>query len=66
MNELTLTAMLTTISAASASFVAILGGFIASKLLSINGERDAVAGQIANLTAQIGQKQKKEDRYRHY
>ncbi len=65
MNELTLTAMLTTISAASASFVAILGGFIASKLLSINGERDAVAGQIANLTAQIDQKQKKEDRYRH-
>ena len=65
MNELTLTAMLTTISAASASFVAILGGFIASKLLSINGERDAVAGQIANLSAQIGQKQKKEDFYRY-
>ena len=65
MNELTLTAMLTTISAASASFVAILGGFIASKLLSINGERDAVAGQIANLSAQIDQKQKKEDWYRH-
>ncbi len=65
MSELNLTAMLTTISAASASFVAILGGFIASKLLSINGERDAVAGQIANLSAQIGQKQKKEDFYRY-
>ena len=63
MNELPLTAMLTTISAASASFVAILGGFIASKLLSINGERDAVAGQIANLTAQINFKTKRKNKF---
>lgn len=65
MSELNLTAMLTTISAASASFVAILGGFIASKLLSIIGERDSVTGQIANLAAQIDQKQKREDWYRY-
>ena len=65
MSEPNLTAMLTTISAASASFVAILGGFIASKLLSIIGERDSVTGQIANLAAQIDQKQKREDWYRY-
>lgn len=63
MNELTLTAMLTTISAASASFVAILGGFIASKLLSINGERDAVAGQIANLSAQVEFKKQRKNKF---
>ena len=37
-----LTALLTTIASASASFVAILGGFIASKLIAVNGEREAV------------------------
>lgn len=36
-----LTNVLITISAASASFVAILGGFIASKLISINAERNS-------------------------
>lgn len=44
-----LTSILVTISAASASFVAILGGFIASKLLSINGARDAVKEDLENL-----------------
>lgn len=36
-----LTSILITISAASASFVAILGGFIASKLITISGERNS-------------------------
>ena len=36
-----LTSVLIAISAASASFVAILGGFIASKLISISGERNS-------------------------
>ncbi len=44
-----LTSVLTTISAAAASFVAILGGLIASKLLSISGERDAVNENLKNL-----------------
>lgn len=44
-----LTSILTTISAASASFVAILGGFIASKLLSISGERNTVKEELENL-----------------
>lgn len=65
MTELSLTTMLTTISTASASFVAILGGFVASKLLSVNGEREAVARQITDLTAQIDQKQSRKEYYRY-
>ena len=42
-----LTVLLTTIAAASASFIAILGGLVASKLLSINGERDLLLDKIA-------------------
>lgn len=45
MNELTTT--LTTIASASASFVAILGGFVASKLIAINGERSAVESLLS-------------------
>ena len=41
-----LTPLLTTIAAASASIVAILGGFIAGKLISISGEREAVLSKI--------------------
>lgn len=44
-----ITSILITISAASASFVAILGGLIASKLLSISGERDAVNENLVSL-----------------
>ena len=39
----------TTIASASASFVAIIGGFVASKLISINGERSAVNDRITEL-----------------
>ena len=42
-----LTVLLITIAAASASFIAILGGLVASKLLSINGERDLLLDKMA-------------------
>ena len=42
-----LTVLLTTIAAASASFIAILGGLVANKLLSINGERDLLLDKMA-------------------
>lgn len=41
--------VLTTIAACSASIVAILGGFIASKLIAINAERDEVNTRISEL-----------------
>lgn len=48
-----LTTVLTTIAACSASIVAILGGFIASKLIAINAERDEVNTRIAELEEEI-------------
>ena len=48
-----LTTLLVTIVASSASFVAILGGFIASKLLAISGERDHLENQIVDLQSKI-------------
>jgi len=44
-----LTSFLTTISAGSASFVAILGGLIAQKVIEINNERTAVEEEIKEL-----------------
>ncbi len=44
-----LTSFLTTISAGSASFVAILGGLIAQKVIDINNERTAVEEEIKEL-----------------
>lgn len=41
--------MLLTIAGASASFVAILGGFIASKLIAINGERESCKSHLEEL-----------------
>ena len=41
--------LLTTISAASASFVAILGGLIAQKLIEINNDRTALTEQLSIL-----------------
>lgn len=52
-----LTTLLTTIAASSASFVAILGGFIASKLISISGEREAVLTRISEVEQQRSYKQ---------
>ena len=41
--------LLLTIAGASASFVAILGGFIASKLISLNSERDSTQSKLKQL-----------------
>lgn len=48
-----LTTVLTTIAACSASIVAIVGGFIASKLIAINAERDEVNTRISELDEEI-------------
>lgn len=48
-----LTSFLTTIAAASASFVAILGGFIASKLISIDSERNENLNRIKDIDEEI-------------
>lgn len=48
------TSILTTIAACSASIVAILGGFIASKLIAINAERNEVDARISELDEEIG------------
>lgn len=48
-----LTTVLTTIAACSASIVAILGGFIASKLIAINAERDEASTRISELDEEI-------------
>ena len=55
--------ILTTISAASASFSAILGGIIGSKLLSINGDRDINSQQIDDLTEELILKVERRDRF---
>ena len=47
-----LTSFLTTISAGSASFVAILGGLIAQKVIEINNGRTAVEEEIRELNEQ--------------
>lgn len=48
-----LTNILVTMSAASASFVAILGGFIASKLITISGERSVTTEKIAEVEKEL-------------
>lgn len=48
-----LTSVLTTIAAASASIVAILGGFIASKLIAISSERDEVLSKLQDIDEEI-------------
>ena len=48
-----LTTLLTTNASISASFVAILGGFIASKLITISGERASTLEKIHSLSEEI-------------
>ena len=48
-----LTTVLTTIAACSASIVAILGGFIASKLIALNAERNETNARITELDEEI-------------
>lgn len=52
-----LSSMLTTVAGASASFVAIIGGFIASKLIAVNGERDAIENRLQELQSEIALKE---------
>lgn len=48
-----LTTVLTTIAAASASIVAILGGFIASKLIAISSERSASLDRLKQINEEM-------------
>lgn len=48
-----LTVVLTTIAAASASIVAILGGFIASKLIAISSERSAALDRLNQINEEL-------------
>ena len=57
--------LLLTISGVSAGFVAILGGFIASKLISINSERDAAESNLEEVKYQKILKTKERDLLRH-
>lgn len=47
-----ISSLLLTIAGASASFVAILGGFIASKLIALNGERDVAESNLEEIRYQ--------------
>lgn len=48
-----LTSVLTTIAACSASIVAIIGGFIASRLISINADRDEVNTRLSETEEEL-------------
>ena len=61
-----LSAFLTTIAGSSASFVAILGGFVASKLITINGERDAVDNRLNELRSEIDLKKQQCEESPHW
>ena len=52
-----LTTFLTTIAAASASFVAILGGFIASKLIAISTERSEHEDRLKEIDEEVEHRQ---------
>lgn len=45
--------MLTTIASCSATIVAILGGFISSKLISINTEKNEIMSRISEITEEL-------------
>lgn len=48
-----LTSFLTTVASSAACIVAILGGFIASKLISIDGERDSVLSRLKQINIEL-------------
>ena len=56
-----LTSLFTTVAAASASIVAILGGFIASKLISIGTDRERILSKKVDLEKQLQYKQNEFD-----
>lgn len=53
-----LTSLLTTIVSSSATLVAIVGGFIASKLIALNTERDELLERISEIEKEIDYKSK--------
>lgn len=57
-----LTTVLTTIAAASANIVAILGGFIASKLIAISGERSAALDRLKQINEELEFRVSKRDK----
>lgn len=58
-----LTSFLTTISAGSASFVAILGGLIAQKVIEISNERSAIEEDLKEFSEQKELRQKDIEKY---
>ena len=48
-----LTSFLTTVASSSAGIVAILGGFIASKLISIDGERNSILSRLKRIEKEL-------------
>ena len=58
--------LFTTIASASASFVAIIGGFVTSKLISVNGERSAVIERITELGEMLKLKEDHADEITEY
>lgn len=59
-----ISSLLLTIAGASASVVAILGGFIASKLIAINCERDAIQNKMEEVKYQRHLKTEERDMMR--
>lgn len=60
--EYDLTTFLSTIASASSGIVAILGGFIASKLISISGERDTVLLRLKHIEEEIDYRTKEREK----
>ena len=58
-----LTSVLTTISAGSASFVAILGGLIAQKVIDLSNEKNAIEEELRELAEQKELLQQEVDKY---
>lgn len=48
-----LTSFLTAVASSAACIVAILGGFIASKLISIDGERDSILSRLKGIEKEL-------------
>lgn len=48
-----ISSLLLTVASASASFAAILGGFIASKLISINSDRNVAESNLEEVKSKI-------------
>lgn len=57
-----LTSFLTTVASSSAGIVAILGGFIASKLISIDGERNSVLSRLKEIEKELSYHMEELDR----